>query len=204
MGRRAGLADKPLVRRQIALASLVFVSKADIDPSMAFAWESQIRAAFQGHALQSTRMGVAPAGSPDPWAGILPQHGEKPSEGPSFQQARALTFHWQHPLDADSLETLFLRRPERGEVLRAKGVCSFQGWPVRNDGSDRWLFQLADGRLEITPLPPLASGELAARSAVVIGLDLLWSEWKAQLRTLERAPLGARQKRPLSGTPEPC
>ena len=182
------LQDKALVRRQIALASLVYVSKADLDPSMALAWESQIRAAFQGHALIATRMGVAPEGSPDPWAGILPASDQQAERGPSFKQARALTFHWQHPVAADALEALFLRQPARGEVLRAKGVCSFQDWPVRNDGSDRWLFQLADGRLEITPLPILASGELAPRSAVVIGLELPWNDWNTDLRGLERPP----------------
>ena len=197
------LVSKPLIRRQIALASLLFVSKADLDPSMAFAWESQIRAAFQGHAVHPTRMGLAPEGT-DPWAGILPRHAEGPAEGPSFAQARALTFHWDHPLDPDSLEALFLRQPEQGEVLRAKGVCAFQNWPVRNDGSDRWLFQLADGRLEITPMPILSGGALAPMSAVVIGLDLAWNAWKNHLRELERPPQGARHKLSLKENREPC
>jgi G3E family GTPase len=191
------LEQKPLLRRQAALASLVYVSKADLDPSMAFAWESQLRAAWRGHAIVPARLGAAPAGSPDPWAGVLPERPEAETDGPSFAQARALTLHWDHPLDADALEALFLRPPSRGELLRAKGVCAFQGWPARNDGSDRWAFQLADGRLEITPLPALAGGELAERAAVVIGLDLDWAGWKAELRALERPPQGARRKVPI-------
>jgi len=188
------LARKPLVRHQAALASLVHVSKADLDPAMAMAWESQLRAAFQGHAVCPTRMGLAPEGSPDPWQGLIPQAGREPSSGPSFAQARALTLPWDHPVDPEALEALFLGPPSRGEVLRAKGVCSFQGWPARNDGSDRWLFQLADGRLEITPMPALAGGGLAPRTAVVIGLDLDWARWQADLRALERPPQGARHR----------
>ena len=53
------LAQRPLLRRQTALASLVYVSKADLDPSLAMAWESQIRAAFPGHPIRASRMGVA-------------------------------------------------------------------------------------------------------------------------------------------------
>ena len=189
------LARKPLVRHQAALASLVYVSKADLDPAMALAWESQIRAAFAGHAVVPTRLGLAPAGSPDPWAGILPQGPRDPSAAPHFSAARALTFHWDHPVDADALEALFLRPPSAGTLLRAKGVCAFQGWPVRNDGSDRWTFQLADGRLEITPLPKAAGGEPVA---VVIGLELAWSDWKVSLRDLERPPQGARHKASLA------
>jgi len=187
------LRQRPLVRRQVALASLVYVSKADVDPSMALAWESQIRAECPGHAIRQTRLGVAPEGSPDPWAGLLPEGPHEPLGGPSFAQARALTLAWDHPVDPEGLEALFLCPPAQGEVLRAKGVCSFTGWPARNDGSDRWAFQLADGRLEITPLPALAGGELAARAAVVIGVGLSWSHWQAELRALERAPLGVRR-----------
>ena len=188
------LAKKPLIRRQTALASLVYVSKADLDPSLAFAWESQIRAAFQGHSVLCTRLGVAPDGSPDPWRGTRPGAVPEPLTGPSFAQARALTQAWDHPVDADRLEALFLRPPACGEVLRAKGVCAFQGWPVRNDGSDRWTFQLADGRLEITPLPLLPGQDPAPLVAVVIGLELDWNHWKTQLRALERPAQGARHK----------
>lgn len=190
------LEQRPLLRRQAALASLVYVSKADLDPSLALAWESQLRTAFQGHQIQPTRLGVAPAGAPDPWAGILPAAppGLAALPGPSFNQARALTLRWDHPVAAEALEALFLRPPAQGEVLRAKGVCAFDGWPRRNDGSDRWTFQLADGRLEITPLPALPKGELAPMAAVVIGLDLQWPVWKAELRGLERPPQGARRK----------
>jgi G3E family GTPase len=199
------LTRKPLIRHQAALASLVYVSKADLDPSMAFAWESQIRSAFQGHAVVAARMGVPPEGSPDPWAGLIPEaQALEPSAGPSFAQARALTLRWDHPVEAEALEALFLRPPARGEVLRAKGVCAFQGWPARNDGSDRWTFQLADGRLELTPMPILPGGALAPMAAVVIGLDLEWGAWKAQLRDLERPPAGARRKVALRTEPEPC
>jgi len=181
------LAQKPLLRRQAALASLVYVSKADLDPSLAMAWESQLREAFPGHAIVRTRMGLAPAPGPDPWAGVRPA---SPEDGPvTFAQARALTLRWRHPVDPDALEALFLRPPGRGEVLRAKGVCAFAGWPARNDGSDRWAFQLADGRLEISPLPALPDGSLAAPAAVVIGLGLDHPAWSRDLRALERPPL---------------
>ena len=187
------LEARPLLRRQAALASLVYVSKADLDPSMALAWESQIRAAFPGHAILRTRLGVAPAPGPDPWAGVLP---EAPASagGPSFKEARALTLRFDHPVDPEGLERLFLRPPAQGEVLRAKGTCAFKDWPARNDGSDRWAFQLADGRLEISPLPILAGGILAPAAAVVIGLGLDHSAWRRELRALERPPLGARFK----------
>ncbi|HWQ09504.1 MAG TPA: hypothetical protein VN436_10365, partial [Holophaga sp.] len=76
----------------------------------------------------------------------------------------------------------------------AKGVAAFAGWPPRNDGSDRWAFQVADGRVEILPLPPLSSGELAPRVAVVIGTGLDFQAWQRELRELERPPAGARRK----------
>ena len=184
--------QKPLLRRQVALASLCYISKADLDPSMALAWESQIRSAFPRHALRRTRLGLC-ADPADPWAGILPE--APASTGlPSFAQARALTLRWDHPVDAEGLEALFLRPPATGEVLRAKGVCAFNGWPARNDGSDRWAFQLADGRLEITPLPAFADGSRADLAAVVIGLGLDQAAWQRELRGLERPPAGARRK----------
>jgi G3E family GTPase len=199
------LERKPLIRHQAALASLVYVSKADLDPSMALAWESQIRSAFKGHAVVPARLGVPPGGSPDPWAGLLPTApAAEASAAPSFAQARALTLHWDHAVDAEALEALFLRPPARGEVLRAKGVCAFHGWPARNDGSDRWTFQLADGRLEITPMPILPGGVLAPMAAVVIGLDLAWDAWQTQLRELERPPAGARRKVALKPATDPC
>ena len=183
------LVRQPLLRRQAALASLVYVSKADLDPSMAMAWESQLRSAFPGHAIHPSRLGRAPEAAPDPWAGTLPT--APPSSGlPSFAKARSLTHRFAGPVDAEGLEHLLLRRPDRGEVLRAKGVCAFHGWPPRNDGSDRWAFQLADGRLEITPLPPMAGGELAPAAAVVIGLDLDLPAWRQGFKDLERIPQG--------------
>ena len=192
------LVRKPLVRHQTALASLVYVSKADLDPAMALAWESQIRQAFQGHAVVPSRQGLAPAGSPDPWAGLRPPPLQEASASPGFAQARALTLRWDHPVDAEALEALFLRPPSRGELLRAKGVCAFHGWPARHDGSDRWLFQLADGRLELSPLPMPPGGLPAPMAAVVIGLDLAWGDWQGELRRLERPAQGARHKAVLA------
>jgi len=182
------LEQRALLRRQTALASLVYVSKADLDPSMAAAWEAQIRQAFPGHAIQPSRMGEPRPGSPDPWAGILPElpAGQERGKTPSFAGARALTVAFEHPLDPDGLERLLLRPPAKGEVLRAKGVCSFAGWPARNDGSDRWAFQLADGRLEVAPYPALPDGGLAPWAGVVIGLDLDFPAWRADLAAIQQ------------------
>ncbi|MDR3672350.1 MAG: GTP-binding protein [Holophaga sp.] len=199
--------QRPLLRRQAGLASLVYVSKADLDPSLAMAWESQIRAAFRGHSIQPARMGV-PAAAVDPWAGVIPQAPAPEAALPSFTGARALTLGWDHPLDPEALEALFLRPLAQGELLRAKGICAFKDWPARNDGSDRWAFQWADGRLEIAPLPAGPDGKLADRVAVVIGVGLDWAGWKGDLRGLERPPAGARRKVALrphgSPGPEPC
>ena len=190
------LEQRSLLRRQAALASLVYVSKADLDPALARAWESQIRSLFRHGAIHPTRMGLAPAGAPDPWSGTLPPPlpGQEATPATSFADARALTFRWDHPLDAEAMEALFLRPPDQGELLRAKGVCAFQGWKPRHDGSDRWAFQLADARLEVSPLPAGPGGELAPLVGVVIGLGLRWDTWKAELRGLERPPAGARRK----------
>jgi G3E family GTPase len=190
------LVQRPLLRHQAALASLVYVSKADLDPSLAVAWESQLRSAFQGLSLVHSRLGEVPTGSPDPWRGDLPA---LPSDHVhlnkySFAETRSLALHWDHPVDPAALEALFQDRPAQGELLRAKGIASFDGWPPRNDGSDRWAFQVADGRTEILPLAPLSSGELAARVAVVIGTGLDLHQWKRRLRELERPPAGARRK----------
>lgn len=190
------LAQRPLLRHQAVLASLVYISKADLDPSLAVAWEGQLRSAFPDALLVHTRLGEPPAGSPDPWSGDvkpLPE-GHVRLPGHSFAEARSTALHWDHPVDPAALEELFLRRPEQGELLRAKGVASFAGWPARNDGSDRWAFQVADGRVEILPLPPLSNGELAPRMAVVIGTHLDLPAWRKALRELERAPVGARRK----------
>jgi G3E family GTPase len=187
---------RPLLHRQAALASLIHLSKADLDPSAAVAWESELHTAFRQVPLVHTRHGVAPQGSPDPWLGDVPSlpEGWAPSDGLSFAEARALTLHWDHPLDPAALEALLLAPPARGELLRAKGVCAFVGWAVRNDGSDRWAFQLADGRLEISPLPLLSDGSAAVCAAVVIGTGLDAAHWKKALRALERPPEGQRHK----------
>lgn len=190
------LKTKPLLHRQAALASLIHLSKADLDPSAAVAWEGELRAAFKHIPLVATRHGLAPEGSPDPWRGDLrpAPEGWAPTEGPSFAEARSFTLHWDHPIDPAGLEALLLAQPEAGELLRAKGVCAFAGWAARNDSSDRWAFQLADGRLEISPLPLLADGTAAECAAVVIGTGLDAAPWKKALRGLERAPAGARRK----------
>jgi G3E family GTPase len=190
------LKTKPLLHRQAALASLIHLSKGDLDPSAAVAWEGELRAAFKHIPLIPTRHGLAPEGSPDPWRGDLRPvpEGWEASGGPSFAEARSLTLHWDHPVDPAALEALLLAPPESGELLRAKGVCVFAGWAARHDGSDRWAFQLADGRLEISPLPLLADGTATACVAVVIGTGLDAAHWKKALRDLERAPQGTRRK----------
>jgi G3E family GTPase len=197
------LEQRALLRRQAALASQVYVSKADLDPSLAMAWESQIRAAFRLQTIYPSRMGLVPGSAADPWAGVLPavpasEPGRDAGE-PSFSHARALTLAWDHPVDPEAIEALFLRAPAQGTLLRAKGVCVFEGWPARNDGSDRWAFQWADGRLEVSPLPAPAGAAPAPTVAVVIGLGLDWDAWRASLRGLERAPAGARRKVALRG-----
>ncbi|MBK8794399.1 MAG: GTP-binding protein [Holophaga sp.] len=190
------LKQRDLLHRQVAVANVLYVSKADLDPSQAMAWESDLRAAFKAAAIVQTRLGQAPPNSPDPWAGdpvppaesrpALPRHG--------FADARVLCLPWQHSLDPEAMENLFRRPPGPGELLRAKGVASFLGWPTRDDGSDRWAFQLADGRLEIMPLPLRPDGSAVPRVAVVIGRGLDLPAWKQNLAALEgpeisRAPL---------------
>jgi G3E family GTPase len=190
------LRTKPLVHRQAALASLIHLSKADLDPAAAVAWEGELRAAFRHIPLVPTRHGLAPEASPDPWFGDvqpLPD-GWSAAAGPSFAAARSLTLHWEHPVDPAALEALLLAPPAVGALLRAKGVCAFVSWATRHDGSDRWAFQLADGRLEISPLPLLSNGTAAACAAVVIGTGLDASHWKKALRELERPPEGRRHK----------
>jgi len=190
------LAQRDLVQRQVALASLVYISKADLDPSLAMAWEGEIRSRFRDHLIQCTRMGEAPLQGPSPWQGdrrSLPE-GMPLREGHSFADARAISVRWDHPVDPAALETLFLEREVQGELLRAKGVAVFEGWAKRNDGSDRWAFQVADRRVEITPLPAFADGTLAPLVAVVIGTGLDLKAWRRALRELERPPAGARRK----------
>ncbi|HJW09874.1 MAG TPA: GTP-binding protein [Holophagaceae bacterium] len=101
---------------------------------------------------------------------------------------------FDHPVDPEALEALFERPLPGGELLRAKGVAAFAGWPMRADGSDRWAFQVADGRMEIGPLPLLPDGNPAPLNAVLIGTGLDQVAWKRALRELERPPEGARRK----------
>ncbi len=190
------LRSRPLLHRQVALASLILLSKSDLDPSAAVAWEGELRTAYRHIPLVPGRLGALPEGGPDPWQGDLqPRPGDwAPAEGHSFAEARSLTVSWDHPVDPAALEALLLAPPAQGELLRAKGVCAFAGWAARNDGSDRWAFQLADGRLEISPLPLAADGAPPACAAVVIGTGLETTHWKRSLRDLERPPQGARRK----------
>ncbi|MCE1203208.1 MAG: GTP-binding protein [Holophagaceae bacterium] len=195
------LKTKPLLHRQVALASLVHLSKADLDPSAAVAWEGELRSAFRHIPLVLTRHGQAPEGSPDPWLGDLRPlpDGWAASAPTSFSEARSFSLTWDHPVDPSALEALLLAPPTQGDVLRAKGVCVFAGWAARNDGSDRWAFQLADGRLEIAPLPLPGNGMPATCMAVVIGTNLDAAQWKGRLRRLEVPPEGARRRIPLKG-----
>jgi len=190
------LTQRELLRHQVALANLIYVSKADLDPSLAMAWEGEIRSRCKGAAIRPSRMGEVPAGSPDPWRGDpMPQPESRatlPTHG--FADARVLSLPWDHPVDPEGMERLFLSPPATGELLRAKGVASFEGWPLRGDGSDRWAFQLADGRLEILPLPLQEDGTPVPRVAVVIGRNLDLQAWRRSLRELECPPSGARRK----------
>jgi G3E family GTPase len=191
------LAERTLLRHQAALASLIYVSKSDLDPSMAVAWESQLRAAHPGIPVVRSRHGESPPGSPDPWAGEASGRAHAGEAGVGFASARALAMSFDHPLDPDALESLFLAPPAGGELLRAKGICTFAGWPQRNDGSDRWSFQWADGRLEVGPLPQPPGTSPTACVVVIIGVGLSAADWKSALRGLERPPQGARRKRNL-------
>jgi G3E family GTPase len=194
------LRTRDLLRRQVGLASLVYLSKGDLDPSAAVAWEGELRSAHRGLTIVPTRQGEAPAGSPDPWQGD-PQTpaGWAPSEGTSFADTRSFHLTFDHAVDPAGLEALFTS-PDvdpalgTGELLRAKGVCAFDGWAPRADGSDRWAFQVADGRMEICPLGLLADGSAAPAMAVLIGTGLDTGAWKRALRALERPPEGARRK----------
>lgn len=193
------LTRKELVKRQVGLASLVYVSKADLDPSLAMAWEAEIRARHPRTPLVQTRQGTPPPGAPDPWAGDLsPTTGGRGGGSLGFAEARSLTVAFDHPVDPAALEALFLRPWDAGcgggELLRAKGVVVFAGWPPRHDGSDRWSFQVADGRLELGPLPLPPGGTPPPSVAVAIGTGLDPAAWRRALRDLERAPEGARRK----------
>ncbi|OQA37714.1 MAG: putative GTP-binding protein YjiA [Acidobacteria bacterium ADurb.Bin340] len=191
------LERRPLLRHQVALASLVHISKADVDPSLAMAWESQVRRAFPDHPIVRTRQGLAPEQAPDPWLGHLPgPTGEAPV---AFAEARSATVRFDHPIDPEGLEALFQRPPAGGELLRAKGVMAFAGWPSHTGGGDRWALQLADGRLEVMPLPSPPHSEPPPLALVVIGMGLDLKAWRRALRALERPPAGARRKVVLGG-----
>lgn len=187
------LTERALLRRQAALASLVHLSKADLDPSAAVAWEAQLRQAHPRTPLVRLWNAAPPEDAPDPWTAGRPEGTAEAAEGPSFGEARALHLAFDHPVDPEALEALFEGPGPGGELLRAKGVVTFDGWPARADGSDRWSFQVADGRLEIAPLP-LGPGGPAPAMAVAIGLGLDALAWKRALRSLERPPAGTRKK----------
>ncbi len=193
------LQQRDLLKRQVGLASLLYLSKADLDPSAALAWESQLRTALPSLPIAHSRHGLPPAGTPDPWAGdpVRPE-GWADSPDFSFADTRSFSLAFDHPVDPAALEALFLPPFQEalagGELLRAKGVCAFAGWAPRADGSDRWAFQVADGRIEISPLPLQPDGQAPAMLAVLIGTGLDQAAWKAALRGLEQAPEGTRRK----------
>lgn len=191
------LARRPLLRHQVALASHVHISKADLDPSLALAWESEVRRAFPDRPILRTRHGLAPAGAPDPWSGALP--GPTGEGAAAFTEARSATVRFDHPIDPAGLEALFQRPPAGGELLRAKGVLAFEGWSSHTEGGDRWAFQVADGRLEVMPLPAAPGTQPPALALVVIGTGLDLKAWRRALRDLERPPAGARRKVVLGG-----
>jgi G3E family GTPase len=193
------LQERTLMKRQAAMASLLHLSKADLDPSAAVAWESQLHAAHPRLPIVRLWDGVPPPEAPDPWSSGAPEGSVGPGEGPSFGSAKAFHLSFDHPVDPEALETLFEGPGPGGELLRAKGVVRFDGWPPRADGSDRWSFQVADGRLEIAPLPLPPGGPLPPTLAVLIGIGLDSAAWKRALRGLERAPEGARKKVVLKG-----
>lgn len=192
------LQQRTLLKRQVGLASLLHISKADLDPSLAMAWEGQLRSQHPDLPIATTRLGVSPAGSPDPWRGDLPEARPRPEhqEGTSFAEARSLTLPFDHPVDPAALEALFMRPWESGcqagELLRAKGVVAFENWPVRADGSALWSFQVADGRLEVSPLAK--AERIPETAAVLIGSSLDHTAWRSALRALERPPTGSRRK----------
>ena len=184
------LTERTLLRHQAALASLLHVSKADLDPSMAVAWESQLRAGHVAIPIVKTRHGEGPEGSPDPWQSLsAPQPGPREAGIGAYAGARSLGLRFDHPVDPDALEQFFITPPP-GELLRAKGICAFAGWPARSDGSDAWAFQWSDGRLEVSPLPAPAPD----RMAVAIGIGLDARAWMKGFRDLERPPAGARRR----------
>lgn len=197
------LNERTLLRRQVAMASLLHLSKTDLDPSAAMAWESQLREAHPRLPIARLWNGAAAPESPDPWSCGSPEGTLEDAEGPSFGSARAFHLAFDHPVDPEALEALFQGpgQPSTGggELLRAKGVVRFHGWPPRADGSDRWSFQVADGRLEIAPLPLPSDGAVPPAMAVIIGLGLDGTAWKRALRGLERGPEGARKKVVLKG-----
>ena len=188
------LKERALLRRQVAMASLLHLSKTDLDPSAAMAWESQLRSAHSALPQVKLWNGAPPPDAPDPWTCVASSESSESVEGPSFGSARAFHLTFGHPVDPEALEALFQGPGPSGELLRAKGVVRFEGWPTRSDGSDRWSFQVADGRLEMAPLPLPSSGEPSPTLAVIIGLGLDGTAWKQALRSLERPPEGARKK----------
>ncbi|MCE1227932.1 MAG: GTP-binding protein [Firmicutes bacterium] len=181
------LTQRELVRHQVALASLLYVSKVDLDPSQAMAVESELRCAHPDLAIVPSRLGIPAQGSADPWKGERPKptesHASLPRHG--YRDARVVSHSWRGPIDPEGLERLFRMPGPPGHVLRAKGVAAFQGWPLREDGSDRWAFQLADGRLEILPLPLRPDGTPVPMVAVVIGRNLHREAWEEALAALE-------------------
>jgi G3E family GTPase len=192
----------PVLRHQITLASTLYLSKGDVDAEAESRWLTRLNEDFPMVPVIRARHGEADQGAPDPWAGDVPVRLRDPmavTKLTSFGSARSFTLSWDHPIDPQKLEALLKTPPAGGRLLRAKGVCTFAGWPERNDGSDRWVFQYSDWRVDLMPFPSLPDTNPPERTAVIIGRDLDAAAWRAALRSLEVVPKGARRKIGLRG-----
>ncbi len=87
----------------------------------AWPWPGRARSARPSRATRSgpRAWGVAP-GHADPWAGVLPPV-RLPDLPATFAEARALTLRWDHPVDPEGLEALFLRPPGPGRAAARQG-----------------------------------------------------------------------------------
>ncbi len=193
-----------VLHHQLTLASLVYLSKGDVEEEAQQHWRDHLAQTYPSVPVAIARHGLPEAGSPDPWTldGVPRPHlADSATEPTSYGNARAFTLTWDHPLDPLKLEALLKDPPSEGTLLRAKGICSFAGWPVRGDGGDRWSFQFADGRVDLAPFPGLPGQAPPEWTAVVIGRDLDFTLWRRELRNLEVVPEGARRKVALPGPP---
>jgi G3E family GTPase len=188
----------PVLHHQILLASHLFLSKGDLDKEAERRWLEALRRDYPSVAVHTAVLGRPDSETTDPWRGDLkatPAEGRRGTS--SFGSARSTTLRWDHPVDPEGLDRLLRNPLPGGTLLRAKGICRFEGWPARDDGSDRWIFQFADWRVDLAPFP-LLEGEPAPTECVVIGRDLDLASWRRALRELERPPKGARRRMILS------